>query len=380
MVASTAFAADLKGPVDVAARHALVGRPLGPLACAAPPAPVRDIAAEPFYSDRAFSVVDPARYAAREKIVKPIEDYLRGVVRMTDRWVEAVPPRPETAACALDWLDAWARADAMLGQVTPQGTYERKWTLGGLALAYLNIRDAPGLDAAAKARVEAWFARLATEVRRYYDRPAGPGITDKLNNHRYWAALAVAAAAVATGDRSGLDWAIASYRVGIGQIDADGTLPLELARAGKALHYHVFSVAPLVMVAEIAAANGIDLYGEPGGALGRLVARVVEGLSEPGRVRAPNRDQAGLRRFAVGLAHRMGGNLVRAPPRRGAGAAPARPSAGPQQLAGRQSDARLRGAGSAGTLTNVVEMFGVCFAGSRLSPHEESRSRHHGRR
>jgi poly(beta-D-mannuronate) lyase len=280
-VASTAFAAELKGPVDVPARRALVGKPLGEVACAPPPAPVRDIAAEPFYSDRAYSVVDPARYAARERIVKPIEDYLRGVVRMTDRWIEAVPLRLETAACALDWLDAWARADALLGQVTPQGAYERKWTLGGLALAYLNIRDAPGLDKAAKARVEAWFARLAAEVRRYYDRPAGRGVTDKLNNHRYWAALAVAAAAVATGDRSGLDWAIASYRVGIGQIDADGMLPLELARAGKALHYHAFSVAPLVMVAEIAAANGIDLYGERDGALERLVARVVAGLSDP---------------------------------------------------------------------------------------------------
>ncbi|MDQ2083336.1 alginate lyase family protein [Xanthobacteraceae bacterium Astr-EGSB] len=278
---ASALAADLKGPVDVPARRALVGRPLGPVSCAAVPAPVRDIAAEPFYSDRAGSVVDPARYAARERIVKPLEDYLRGVVKMTDRWIESNPPRPETARCALDWLDGWARADAMLGQVTPQGGYERKWTLGGLALAYLNIREAPGLDAAAKARVEAWFARLAAEVRRYYDRPPGRGVTDKLNNHRYWAALAVAASAVATGDRAGLDWAIEAYRVGIGQVDADGMLPLELARAGKALHYHAFSVTPLVMVAEIGAANGIDLYGERGGALGRLVANVVGGLSDP---------------------------------------------------------------------------------------------------
>jgi poly(beta-D-mannuronate) lyase len=293
---ASVFAEELKGPVDVPARRALAGRPLGAVACAAAPAPVRDIPAEPFYSDRAGSIVDPVRYAARERVVKPIGDFLGGVVKMADRWVESNPPQVEMARCALAWLDGWARADAMLGHVTAQGGYERKWTLGGLALAYLNIRDAPGLDAAAKARVEAWFARLAAEVRRYYDRPPGRGVTDKLNNHRYWAALAVAASAVATGDRAGLDWAIEGYRLGVGQIDADGMLPLELARAGKALHYHAFSVAPLVMLAEIGAANGIDLYGERGGALERLVASVVEGLSDP----APFARRTGTKQDFVG--------------------------------------------------------------------------------
>jgi poly(beta-D-mannuronate) lyase len=291
-----ALSAELNGPVDVAARRAVMGRPLGPAACAAAPAVVRDIAAEPFYSDRAGSIVDPVRYAAREQIIKPIGDFLGGVIRMADRWVEADPPRPETARCALDWLDAWARADAMMGQVTRQGGYERKWALSGMALAYLKIRDAPGLDEEAKTRVQAWFRRLAAEVMRYYDGAPGRGVTDKLNNHRYWAALAVAASAVATGDRAGLDWAIGGYRLALDQIDADGMLPLELARAGKALHYHNFSVAPLVMLAEIGAANGIDLYGERDGALGRLVASAVAGLSDP----APFERRSGAKQDFVG--------------------------------------------------------------------------------
>ena len=36
------------------------------------------------------------------------------------------------------------------------------------------------------------------------------------------------------------------------------------------------------MAAEIAAVNGVDLDAEQGGALSRLVARVVEGLANPG--------------------------------------------------------------------------------------------------
>ncbi|MBI3707796.1 MAG: alginate lyase family protein [Proteobacteria bacterium] len=270
VVGGAAGAAEpLKGPVDVEARRALIGKPAGAFACAAPPAPVRDVLAEPFYADRAGSIVDAARYAARVAAVKPLSDFGSGIARIADRWLGAKPLQPEAAACALDWLDAWARADAMLATVTGQGGYERKWALAGLALAYLKIRDAPGLDAEKQRRAEAWLQRLGYAMKAYYERPPGQGISDKINNHLYWAALAAAAAGIAAQDRGLFDWAAGRYLFALTQIAADGTLPLELARAGKALHYHLFSVTPLVMVAELGAANGLDLYAEQGGALGR---------------------------------------------------------------------------------------------------------------
>jgi poly(beta-D-mannuronate) lyase len=274
-------AAGLVSPVDVEARRALVGRPGGEVACPAVVAPLRDIRVQSYYSDPKHSIVDPARLAAHAAVVKPLHDFSDGIARLADRWIGTRPPRPETATCALAWLDAWAQKDAMLGEITNQGGYERKWTLGGIALAYLKIRDGPGLDPAAKARVEAWFRRLLAAVRRHYDQPPSRGISDKINNHLYWAALAVAAGAVATDDRAAFAWAMDKYRFAMTQIGEDGTLPLELARGRRALHYHLFAVTPLVMLAEIGAANGLDLYAERGGALGRLVACVVAGLADP---------------------------------------------------------------------------------------------------
>jgi poly(beta-D-mannuronate) lyase len=72
------------------------------------------------------------------------------------------------------------------------------------------------------------------------------------------------------------------YRAAAAQIRADGTLPLELVRKSKARHYHLFALTPLVLIAEAGARNDLDLYGERGGAIHRLVGRVVESLDDPG--------------------------------------------------------------------------------------------------
>src|SRR5262245_5911282 len=273
--------ATLKSPIDVEVRRTVMGVAVKPFTCDPPPAPMRDVLPESFYTDRAGSVIDPGRYAARTRIVTPLTDFGRGVTRMADRWLGSKPPQPEAARCALGWLDAWARAEAMLGRVTNQGGYEVKWTLAGVAQAYLRLRDGPDLDRAAKMRVEQWLARLAQKVRMYYDRRATSRRDDIRNNHLYWAALAVAASGIVVNDGELFAWAVEQYRFALTQIGADGTLPLEVARKGKALHYHVFAVMPLVMIAELGAANGLDLYGAYDGALRRLVGRAVEGLHDP---------------------------------------------------------------------------------------------------
>lgn len=65
------------------------------------------------------------------------------------------------------------------------------------------------------------------------------------------------------------------------QVDPSRFLPLELARGRRALHYHLFAVAPLVVLAEVAQANDVDLYAQSGGALRRLVECVLNGLDDP---------------------------------------------------------------------------------------------------
>jgi poly(beta-D-mannuronate) lyase len=43
-------------------------------------------------------------------------------------------------------------------------------------------------------------------------------------------------------------------------MNPDGSLPLEMARHENALHYQSFALTPLVMIAELAARQGTDLY------------------------------------------------------------------------------------------------------------------------
>jgi poly(beta-D-mannuronate) lyase len=198
------------------------------------------------------------------------------VSQMTDRYLRSGDIA--AAHCAFVWLTHWARADAMLGRVNRQGAYERKWTLGGLALSYVKIQRAPDLDDQARYQVERWFRHLAAAVRAEYQHPER---IDNRNNHAYWAGMAIAAVGIATNDQGLFEWGLAQYRLGIAQIQEDGTLPLELDRKGRALHYHLYALAPLVMLAEMGERNRIPLYQEQHGRLSLLVKRVVQGVSNP---------------------------------------------------------------------------------------------------
>jgi poly(beta-D-mannuronate) lyase len=217
--------------------------------CAAATVPVHDVFGVSYYTDAHHSVADPQKRARNVAQLQPVRDYLRGVTELVDAAV-----RGDRAAgrCAWVWFHTWSEASALDGKVNNQGAYEREWTLGGLALAYLKLRDT-GIDdpAARPGVVIAWLAKLARIVEPPYDGPRA-----SRNNHAYWTGLAVAASGIAANDRALFDWGVAKYRVGADEIAPDGTLPLEMARGERALHYHFYALTPLVMLAELGRANG----------------------------------------------------------------------------------------------------------------------------
>jgi poly(beta-D-mannuronate) lyase len=264
----------------------------GTYTCPPVPPPIRDIDANTFYTDPNHSIVDRERYARNQAATKPLRDYQRAIIRSSDDFLRK---RDEAAArCTLDALALWAEADAMLGQMlTIQSGYERKWTLATLSLSYLKIRAAGAHPADRKAEIEAWLVRVAHATQAYYDRPRGG--TDTRNNHLAWAALAVAATGVAANDRALFDWGLDRARRFLAQVEPDGSLPLEVARKARAQGYHTFSLMPLVMLAELAAANGIDLYAD--GAIDRLAKLVIAGLADP----APFAALAGIEQEKVTL-------------------------------------------------------------------------------
>lgn len=290
-------------PPEPAARRALHGRPASaPFACQTPPAPPRDVRVDFFYraDDPSGSVVDPAAYAARARAVAPLSAMDAGATRMADRYLGVAPRESAVALCLSEWLDSWARAGAMLGEITTQGGFERKWTLVSLALSYGALADAPEIPAERRRRIERWLADLGWAMAPYYARR--PFVEQ--NNHVNWAALAALAAAAASGDRALFDWGIAAARGALAVVAEDGSLAAELARKSKALHYHKFSIEPLVLAEAIAAANGVELAGENGGALARLANFTLAGLDDPARVAA----RVGIAQDFVG-AERVGPSM-----------------------------------------------------------------------
>ena len=274
------LAAPLQPPFDIDARRTLQGSLAAPFICPPPPAPVRDLLFDGFYRPGSgSSAVDGAAMRSYRAARKPIDDYEAGLARLAERHVHARPADISVAQCTLDWLDRWSAAGSYLGEISQQGGYVRKWSLATVSFACLAVRDAAGLDSGKAARVKDWIAKWGALVRDDYSTCTDR--SSRNNNHLYWAALAVGLAGVVGDDRTLFDWMVARYRHAMGQIGRDGVLPLEMDRGSKALHYHVFSLAALIPIAELGARNGLDLYGDRDGALHLLVRGTLDGLDDP---------------------------------------------------------------------------------------------------
>lgn len=245
--------------------------------CAGSPAPIVDLDMERRYSDAVGSTADAALEARHRAEAEPLRRALEIVTRAADAAIERRPGRRDAAdiGCGRALLLAWARKGALLGTMhSKQAEYQRKWDTTGFALAYLKLR--PLLTVAERAEVDGWLTRLAGAARTFASAPGR-----KRNNHWYWLGLGLGAVGLATGDASLWDRAHGIYRDALADIAPDGTLPLEMARGARALHYHDFSLMPLVTLAELAAARGEDWYGERGGAIHRLAAVTLDGLADP---------------------------------------------------------------------------------------------------
>jgi poly(beta-D-mannuronate) lyase len=289
LLSAAAFAADapptLKAPFDVAGQRAAWGRIVLPLErCAEPPAAPRDLVRGDFYTDKSHSQADPGKRRAALDTLAPLWAFTKSVSEMADDYAGARQPDDARAACAVRWLDAWASAGALTGEISTWARYDTLWAAEIAAgLAYLKVRDAAGIDSGARRRIEAWIERLAR---------AAVADNDKFNAYRderrlpphnfaYWTAAGAMVAAVAAGKRDLYDWGVKQARRGLASVGATGAMPGEMERKGRAFVYHVWALEPLMLAVAIAHANGDDLTKENGGALSRLVGFMLAAHRDP---------------------------------------------------------------------------------------------------
>jgi len=233
-----------------------------------------------YYTDSHHSVIDPDEQEQYKKVTAPYQDAAKKIVDAADAY-QTTGSRA-AAECAASLIDSAATDRFLDGSMNgSQSYYVQKWLVGAIAIAYLKTRPSGVFSPAQSAEILRWLQDVAAQSKAFADPPNGRTPGHALNNHRYYAGMEVAAIGIAANDQRLFKWGLESAEVGLKQIKKDGTLPREMDRAARALHYHLFATGALVMLAEFAAANGKDLYDEHDQALKRLVERATSGVTDP---------------------------------------------------------------------------------------------------
>jgi poly(beta-D-mannuronate) lyase len=277
---SALFAAPTKPLLSPWDGKAIVQKNL-PYPCSSLPHLAPDLVTDGFYrlDDPTHSIIDPVRQEAYRKSADPVKAVGMAIVKAADDF--RTTGSREAAQCAANRIITLAQNKSLSGKMSSgQAYYVQGWVVGAVAIAYLKIRDNAAITANQAAAISSWLESVGAETKSFYDAHSTAHGANG-NNHLYWAGVELAAIGVAANNQSDFQWGMATYDNGVNQILSDGTLPLEMARGSKALHYHLYALAPLVLLAEFGEANGLDLYSHAGGALQRLVAASVHGLKDP---------------------------------------------------------------------------------------------------
>ena len=222
-----------------------------------------------YYIDPKASVIDPKKLDAFQKASESSSHLSQYVALAADAYLYK-GSRP-AAACVYSLLDAAAKANAWAGKMPGfQGVYIQNWLLSAVAMSYLKVRQSGSGTPQQDTAIQKWFAQLALRVRDFFDEEVRRNGPEKENNHLYWAGLAVAAAGIAENNADDFHWGMVAYQMGVELIQPDGSLTAEMNRGQMAMHYNLYALAPLVMLAELGETNGMDLYAEENGAIHRL--------------------------------------------------------------------------------------------------------------
>ena len=194
------------------------------------------------------------------------------------------------AACALQQLDAWAQAKALTDydpKAWSQSWYQAEWSLASAGVTESVLKQDTALDAAKQERVTKWLQRAAHNLISYEE------LAKAGNNHHYWRALAATSIGVLAADDTLFRFGVQTFHEAVGQEDANGAFPLEMARHENAIHYQSFALQPLVMIAELAERQSVDLYGysEHGRTIRGAIQFLGKAIADPSVVRQYTNDE-----------------------------------------------------------------------------------------
>lgn len=250
--------------------------------CAPAPEPVGSLAFDSRYEEdsESRSEIDPEAAEEARDAVRPIDEFLRDLTEQANAIYEDGADRPAIAACVVEQIATWAKADALsdLGSETARLTIGSR--IAGFGLVLLQVLPDAG-DGEDVAEVKAWLGRLMQAQMLFWEEEAADG--SKQGNLRAWAALGGATVARIIKDPVILGWSGWSVEYVVCKAEKDGSLPQEMKRGKLALQYQMHSLAPLVAATLILEKEGVKVQGICDGALSRAVAFAAEDLVNEGR-------------------------------------------------------------------------------------------------
>jgi poly(beta-D-mannuronate) lyase len=197
------------------------------------------------------------------------------------------------ADCLLDLLDQWAAAGALeefhYTPSEPQAWFNLEDMIFAAGLAYAVVRDQIPDRAAAKARIDAWLARIA---RHHLSIRGGP--SSCCNNHFYRRALYATVIGILNADDDLFRVGVKALMSALHEMGPRGELPREMARGAKAVHYQNYALIYLVLIAELIERQGYPAYGlrVDGDSLQDAVSFALDLLEDPSELGdlAPRQD------------------------------------------------------------------------------------------
>ncbi|MDB5540322.1 MAG: hypothetical protein JWQ89_2049 [Devosia sp.] len=257
-----------------------------PFACPAAPAPVVALTFGSRYTDdsKTRSDIDEVSNAEVDLALQPVERFIGELMKMAN--TALVDGDKARAGCVLDWLDQWASAGALSDLQTLNVKLAIPARYAGLAIALLQAETAGPLDAHKRQRVVEWLTDAAKAMEQFFETEAPPNA--RKANLRAWAGLAAAAIGRLNEDSAMLDWAKGSFELVTCQASPDGSLPLEMNRADKALNYQLHATAPLIVTADLLKFTGYDGYAACDGKLSTIAAFSLAAAEDPAIVEKVN--------------------------------------------------------------------------------------------
>ena len=225
-----------------------------------PPVPV-DLAINAYYKDSSYGEGKPGRSSIADLFLlkkhqdatRALEEFSRKINSLANKYQRSGDA--QAGECAVAFIDEWARGNALLGEMKTinspnQSAYHQKWLLASAATAYFQVQQlaAPGQDA----RIKWWMTQVTRPVKAFWRE------NHKKNNHYIWSAAAVMQVSVLTGDRNNLEWAREAFNYMANEVREDGFMRYELERGKLSLHYHAFTLAPMLYMAQLSKMLGED--------------------------------------------------------------------------------------------------------------------------